>query len=53
MHKYTTQASTLHINKPPLRNKQQAANTDKKHIHQIKQVMQDLPYQQQKHKHTK
>ena len=31
-----SQASTLRINKPPLRNKKQTANTYKRHIHQIK-----------------
>ena len=33
---YTTLASTLGINKPPLWNKQLTANTDKKYMRQIK-----------------
>ena len=46
------QASTLRIDKPPLRNKIQTANTDNKHINQHN-LRKSLPYQLQARTLTK
>ena len=49
---YMKQASTLRIDKPPLRNKIQTANTDNKHINQHN-LRKSLPYQLQARTLTK